>query len=82
MHILHWETPLIERGNIQSIVDPRLNGQFSINSAWKAVELAMLCVPTIAVQWPDIDRVLLELKECLTAEISSGRREGMGNSKR
>jgi len=26
MHILHWETPLIERGNIQSIVDPRLNG--------------------------------------------------------
>ncbi|KAK3409288.1 hypothetical protein EUGRSUZ_J01421 [Eucalyptus grandis] len=82
MHILHWVTPLIERGDIQSIVDPRLNGQFSINSAWKAVEIAMSCVPTIAVQRPDIDRVLSELKECLTAEISSGRIQGMGNSKR
>jgi len=39
-------------------------------------------VSTIAVQWPDIDRVLSELKECLTAEISSGRRQGMGNNKR
>ncbi|KAL3719706.1 hypothetical protein ACJRO7_004652 [Eucalyptus globulus] len=82
MHILQWVTPLIERGDIQSVVDPRLNGQFSINSAWKAVEIAMSCVPTIAVQRPDIDRVLSELKECLTAEISSGRRQGMGNNKR
>ncbi|KAL3720937.1 hypothetical protein ACJRO7_005706 [Eucalyptus globulus] len=75
MHILHWVTPLIERGDIQSIVDPRLNGQFSINSAWKAVEIAMSCVPIMAVQRPDMNHVLSELKECLTAEIGSGRIE-------
>ncbi|KAI6671841.1 hypothetical protein NL676_006726 [Syzygium grande] len=81
-HILHWVTPLIERGDIQSIVDPRLNGQFNIGSAWNAVEIALLCVPTTAVQRPDINRVLWELKECLTAEIRSGRSQRMGNSKR
>ncbi|KAI6671863.1 hypothetical protein NL676_006748 [Syzygium grande] len=81
-HILHWVTPLIERGDIQSIVDPRLNGQFNIGSAWKAVETAMSCVPTTAVQRPDINRVLWELKECLTAEISSGRSQRIGYSKR
>ncbi|XP_056176537.1 probable LRR receptor-like serine/threonine-protein kinase At1g05700 [Syzygium oleosum] len=81
-HIVHWVTPLIERRDIQSIVDPRLNGQFSINSAWKAVEIAMSCVPTTAVQRPDINRVLWELKECLTAEIDSGRSQRMGYSKR
>ncbi|KAL3720921.1 hypothetical protein ACJRO7_005690 [Eucalyptus globulus] len=75
MHILHWVTPLIERGDIQSIVDPRLNGQFSINSAWKAVEIAMSCVPIMAVQRPDMNHVLSELKESLTAEIGSGRIE-------
>ncbi|KAK3410887.1 hypothetical protein EUGRSUZ_J02920 [Eucalyptus grandis] len=55
MHILRWVTPLIERGDIQSIVDPRLNGQFNIGSAWKAVEIAMSCVPTTAVQRPDMN---------------------------
>ncbi|KAF8031042.1 hypothetical protein BT93_D0276 [Corymbia citriodora subsp. variegata] len=82
MHILRWVTPLIERADIQSIVDPRLNGQFNIGSAWKGVEIAMSCVPTTAVQRPDMNRVLSELKECLTAEIDSGRTHRMGNSKR
>ncbi|KAI6671847.1 hypothetical protein NL676_006732 [Syzygium grande] len=81
-HILHWVTPLIERGDIHSIVDPRLNGQFNIGSAWNAVEIAMSCVLTTAVQRPDINRVLWELEECLTAEIGSGRSQRMGNSKR
>ncbi|XP_039163735.1 receptor-like protein kinase At3g21340 [Eucalyptus grandis] len=81
MHILQWVTPLIERGDIQSIVDPRLNDQFNIGSAQKAVEIAMSCVPTKVVQRADINRVLSELKECLTVEISSGRSQRMGNSK-
>ncbi|KAF8027614.1 hypothetical protein BT93_E0507 [Corymbia citriodora subsp. variegata] len=82
MHILHWVTPLVERGDIQSIVDPRLNDQFNIGSARKAVDIAMSCVPTKVVQRADVNRVLSELKECLTVEISSGRSQRMGNSKR
>ncbi|KAK3410889.1 hypothetical protein EUGRSUZ_J02923, partial [Eucalyptus grandis] len=79
MHILHWVTPFVERGDIQSIVDPRLNDQFNISSVQKAVEIAMACVPTNAVERADMNRVLSELKESLTLEISSGRSQRMGN---
>ncbi|KAL3720908.1 hypothetical protein ACJRO7_005677 [Eucalyptus globulus] len=82
MHILHWVTPFIERGDIQSIVDPRLNDQFNISSVQKAMEIAMACVPMNADERADMNCVLSELKECLTVEIISGRSQRMGNSER
>ncbi|OWM76541.1 senescence-induced receptor-like serine/threonine-protein kinase [Punica granatum] len=81
IHILQWVTPIIERGDIHSIVDPRLDGKFSVNSAWKMVEIAMSCVPSTAVQRPDISRVLTELKECWAIEMASERSQVMGSSK-
>ncbi|KAI4381047.1 hypothetical protein MLD38_007164 [Melastoma candidum] len=80
-HIVRRVTPLIERGDIESIIDPRLQGKFRIASAWKVVEVALSCVPTAAVQRPDMGLVLSELKECMAQEISSlhGQRRGAGN---
>jgi hypothetical protein len=34
----------IAKGDMKNIVDPRLHENFKINSAWKAVEIAMECV--------------------------------------
>ncbi|KAF8015003.1 hypothetical protein BT93_H0711 [Corymbia citriodora subsp. variegata] len=65
MHILEWLSPIVERGDIQSIMDPRLQGEFDINSAWKAVEIAMSCTRPMAIQRPDINHALAELKESL-----------------
>ncbi|KAI4381048.1 hypothetical protein MLD38_007165 [Melastoma candidum] len=81
-HILHRVTPLIRRGNIESVMDPKLNGEYNIASAWKAVEIAMSCVPAIAVQRPDMSHVLLELKECMTLELVSPQNRQNGISKR
>ena len=39
-----WVGFMVARGDIKNIVDHRLQGAFNINSAWKAVETAMLCV--------------------------------------
>ena len=75
IHIVDWVYPIIESGDIQNIVDPRLQGEFHTNSAWKAVEIAMSCVPTAAIQRPDMSEVLAELKECLALEMSNGRSE-------
>ncbi|KAL4625123.1 hypothetical protein ACB092_05G001400 [Castanea dentata] len=72
-HILDWVYPIIKRGDIGSIVDPRLQGEFYTNSAWKAVEIAMSCIPSPAIQRPDMSQVLVELKECLDLEIAHGR---------
>ncbi|KAE7999159.1 hypothetical protein FH972_003626 [Carpinus fangiana] len=69
-HIFDWINPLIERGDIQNIVDPRLDGEFNTNSAWKAMEIAMSCIAPVAIQRPDMSNVLAELKECLAQERS------------
>ncbi|KAL0010247.1 hypothetical protein SO802_005355 [Lithocarpus litseifolius] len=72
-HILDWVYPIIKRGDIGSVVDPRLQGEFYTNSAWKAVEIAMSCIPSPAILRPDMSQVLVELKECLDLEIAHGR---------
>ena len=83
-HILDWVYPLIERGDVQNIVDPRLEGEFNINSAWKAIEIAMSCIPSLAIQRPNMNHVLSELKECLALEMTRGSSQRMvteGNKK-
>ncbi|KAJ9179273.1 hypothetical protein P3X46_011082 [Hevea brasiliensis] len=62
--------PIIERGDIQSIVDPRLRGEFDANSAWKVVEIAFACVSNTAIQRPDMSHVLAELQECLATVMA------------
>ncbi|KAJ9130022.1 hypothetical protein P3X46_035048 [Hevea brasiliensis] len=65
IRIQHWVIPIIENGDIRSIVDPRLQGDFDTNSAWKAVEIALSCVLNTAIRRPDMSDVSSELKECL-----------------
>ena len=60
---------MLDRGDIQNIVDPRLGGDFNINSAWKAVEIAMACASATSSNRPPMSEVIVRLKECLTSEI-------------
>ncbi|KAK9266037.1 hypothetical protein L1049_017792 [Liquidambar formosana] len=69
-HIVDWVSPNLARGDIRSIVDPRLQGSFDTNSVWKALETAMACLPSISIQRPTMTQVLIELKECSTIEIA------------
>ncbi|KAM4100048.1 hypothetical protein ACB094_05G039300 [Castanea mollissima] len=64
-HIIDWVNPLIERGDVQNIIDPRLEREFNSTSAWKAIEIAIH------------DYVLAELKECLALEMTHERTQKM-----
>ncbi|XP_048139371.1 senescence-induced receptor-like serine/threonine-protein kinase [Rhodamnia argentea] len=66
MHVLEWLTPIVESGDIQRIMDPRLQGVFDINSAWKVAEIAMSCTRPTAIQRPDIHHVLAELESLVS----------------
>ena len=79
IHIVGWVSPMIERGDIQSIVDPRLQGDFNTNSAWKALEIALACVASTGMQRPDMSHVLADLKECLGIEVASRRIPSVGS---
>ena len=69
IHILEWVTPIVERGDIQTILDPRLQGEFNTNSAWKVVEIALSCTSPIAGIRPDISQIFIELKESVSLHM-------------
>ncbi|PNY05720.1 leucine-rich repeat receptor-like protein kinase at2g19210-like protein [Trifolium pratense] len=68
IHILQWVIPIVKSGDIRNIVDTRLQGEFSINSAWKVVEIAMSCISQNVDERPDISQILVELSECLSLD--------------
>ncbi|XP_054782868.1 putative leucine-rich repeat receptor-like serine/threonine-protein kinase At2g19230 isoform X2 [Prosopis cineraria] len=79
-HILHWVTPQLEMGDIQSIIDPRLQGNYNTSSVWKLLEIAMSCTPPSAIQRPDISHIVAELKECLALEVNMERSKSKRSS--
>ena len=76
-HISQWVRIMVDKGDIQNIVDPRLHGNFNVNSAWKVVEIAMACVSSTSIERPTMSEVVIKLKECLTSELA--QREGESN---
>ncbi|VVA41417.1 Hypothetical predicted protein, partial [Prunus dulcis] len=70
VHVSQWVSSMLAKGDIKTIVDPRLHGDYEINSAWKAVELAMECVSDTSTRRPNMSAVVIGLKECLAAELA------------
>ena len=42
-NIVDWVSPLLARGDIRNIIDPRMPGNFDTNSVWKAIETTIAC---------------------------------------
>ncbi|KAL5575501.1 hypothetical protein UlMin_017200 [Ulmus minor] len=78
-HISQWVSVQLGNGDINSIVDPRLQGDFDTNSMWKAVEIAMACLSQSAARRPNMSIVVTELKECLVAELSRRADSGVAD---
>ncbi|CAA7017628.1 unnamed protein product [Microthlaspi erraticum] len=73
-HIGEWVGLMLTKGDIESIMDPNLKGEYDSSSVWKALELAMSCVNPSSAGRPNMSQVVSELKECLIYENS--RKEG------
>ena len=69
-HISQWLRIIADKGDIQNIVDPRLQGNFNVNSAWKVIEIAMACVSSTSFERPPMSEVVIKLKECLTSKLT------------
>ncbi|CAN6984637.1 unnamed protein product [Brassica oleracea var. botrytis] len=69
-HIGEWTAFMLNRGDITGIMDLNLHGDYSSHSVWRALELAMLCANPSSEKRPNMSQVAIELKECLTSEIS------------
>ncbi|XP_028806342.1 LRR receptor-like serine/threonine-protein kinase IOS1 isoform X2 [Neltuma alba] len=68
--LLQWVTPKVKNENIKSIIDSRVQGKYSVDSAGKFLQVAMSCTAPTASQRPDISQVVYELRGCLELEMS------------
>lgn len=67
-HIAHWVRQRLARGNIEDVVDGRLQGESDVNSMWKCADVALRCASPVAHQRPDMAEVVTQLKESLQLE--------------
>ncbi|KAH7565683.1 hypothetical protein JRO89_XS09G0246000 [Xanthoceras sorbifolium] len=70
VHVSQWVSSMLAEGDIKSIIDPSLSGDFDNNSGWKVVELALACAFHSSSERPTMTEVVTELKECLAVEIA------------
>ncbi|KAI3670516.1 hypothetical protein L1987_87852 [Smallanthus sonchifolius] len=74
INIIGWVNSMVAKGSVDNLIDPRLEGDFNINTAWKMVELAIACVSHTSIKRPTMNNVVVELKNCLQADkTSSGK---------
>ncbi|KAL0722760.1 hypothetical protein Bca4012_037359 [Brassica carinata] len=73
-HLNEWVGFMLTKGDIRSIVDPKLMGDYDTNGAWKIVELALGCVNPSSNRRPTMAHVVMELNECVALE--NARRQG------
>lgn len=70
-HLAEWVRQRLSRGNIDTIVDPRIHGLYDVNSVWKVIDLACKCTEQTSVQRPTMNVVVTELRESLDLEIAT-----------
>ncbi|CAO2185953.1 unnamed protein product [Urochloa humidicola] len=70
IHISQWVREKLSEGDIESIADPRMEGEYDVNSVWKVSELALQCKEEPSRTRPAMSDVVVGLKECLELEVS------------
>ena len=72
-HINQWMRIMLALGDIQSIVDKNFHWDFNVIVAWKAIEIAMVCVSPTFTRRLTMSLVMAKLKECLRLNFLKGR---------
>ncbi|XP_042466304.1 probable LRR receptor-like serine/threonine-protein kinase At1g05700 [Zingiber officinale] len=70
VHLTQWVLQRLDKGNIEDVVDPRLEGEYDINCVWKCVDIALKCTAQRSQQRSNMTEVAMQLKESLELENS------------
>ena len=68
--IIEWVRFRLARGNIESVVDERMDGDYEVNGVWKIADIALKCTARASVERPSITDVVAHLQESLQLEDS------------
>ncbi|CAD5166812.1 unnamed protein product [Musa acuminata subsp. malaccensis] len=76
-HIVQRVRQRLGRGNIEDVVDAKLQGNYDVNSVWKCADIALKCTSQASHQRPTMADVVMQLKESLELETSPDRTENL-----
>lgn len=68
--LTQWVSSMFGNGEIGRIVDPKLEGDFDVNSVKEALNIAFACLSYNSNDRPTMGEVLLKLKLCLQMETA------------
>ena len=66
--LIDWAIPIVVGGDTRDVIDPKLEGNYDINSIQKVIEIARACTSQKSVERPTMKDIVVELKECLVNE--------------
>ncbi|KAF7089450.1 hypothetical protein CFC21_092424 [Triticum aestivum] len=72
IHIVKWVQQRLSSGDIEGVVDARMQGNYDVNGMWKVADLALECMTQTPTKRPTMTRVMAQLLECLELEESRG----------
>jgi serine/threonine protein kinase len=78
INIIRWTRQRLAQGNIEAVVDGRMQGDYDVNSVWKAAEIALKCSAQSSMQRPTMTDVVAQLHECI--ELENGRAGDYANT--
>uniref|UniRef100_A0ACD5U0C3 Uncharacterized protein n=1 Tax=Avena sativa TaxID=4498 RepID=A0ACD5U0C3_AVESA len=76
MSIIQWVQQRLACGNIESVVDTCMRGDYDVNGVWKAADIALKCTAQTPEQRPTMADVVAQLQECLDLEAARGNVNG------
>ncbi|THU46467.1 hypothetical protein C4D60_Mb09t05260 [Musa balbisiana] len=80
-HIIQRVRRGLATGNVEDIVDARLQGEYDVNSVWKCVDVALKCTSQRSQQRPTMTDVVMQLKESMELQTPRHRIENPITSK-
>ncbi|XP_049934155.1 probable LRR receptor-like serine/threonine-protein kinase PAM74 isoform X2 [Nymphaea colorata] len=75
-HVVQWATTRLTRGDIHCVADPKLRGQYNVNSMWTVADIAISCTSKASHMRPRMSDVVNQLREALEAETYQQTRTG------
>ncbi|KAJ3690486.1 hypothetical protein LUZ61_019650 [Rhynchospora tenuis] len=70
-HLVRWVHGKVSEGGVQSIVDPKMQNKYDINSVWMVTNLACKSTEDDPSERPTMTEVVAELKKSLDLEIAA-----------
>ncbi|KAL5707033.1 hypothetical protein ACHQM5_025132 [Ranunculus cassubicifolius] len=67
-NIVHWARSLIRRGDVMSIADSALAGNFKMESFWRIAEVAIQWVEPHGAYRPKMQEIVLVIQDAITIE--------------